>query len=104
MRRNTNHQEAGLLFPTSICELCSRYRHHPLWPKQDRKRFRYEKYSWQVIKRQLVFIFSFLLFFNAGQDSCEGKVLEKVLYLELGVLLSAPLVATIVIYIDLFSD
>ena len=77
MRRNTNHQEAGLLFPTSICELCSRYRHHPLWPKQDRKRFRYEKHSWQVIIRRLIFnVFLFPPFFDAGQDSCEGKVLE----------------------------
>jgi len=24
-----------------------RYRHHPLWPKQDRKRFRHEKHIWQ---------------------------------------------------------
>ena len=53
-----------------------RYCHHPLWPKQDRKRFRYEKHSWQVMERQLIFVISLLLFFNAGQDSCEGKVLE----------------------------
>ena len=63
MRCNTNHQETGPLFPISICEPCLRYRHHPLWPKQDRKRFRYEKHSWQVIKRRLIFnIFLFPLF------------------------------------------
>ena len=76
MRRKTNNSETGFSFPISICERCLRYRHHPLWPKQDRKRFRYEKHSWQVIKIQSIFVFSLLLFFNAGQDSREGKVLE----------------------------
>ena len=79
MRRNTNHQETGPLFPISICEPCLRYRHHPLWPKQDRKRFRYEKHSWQVIKRQLIFVFPLLLFLM------QDKILARVKYWKLEV-------------------